>query len=404
MHTLIDAHELLAGRVEPLAPCSVPPTAALGLRLAAPVRACTDWPAADVSMMDGYAARSAELAAGRGLAVAFEVPAGSVPPPLPVGKCARIFTGAVLPEGADVVVPQEEVRLEQSGAAVMPALEAGAFVRRAGAVCKAQELLLDRGELVTPARLGMLVAVGPSQVRVWPRPRVGLVTTGTELLPPTEALRPGQIRDSNGPMLAALAASCGLSVAGSERVGDDLGRLVETLGRVSADVDLLVTSGGVSVGDYDLVPRALEALGAERLLHKVAVKPGKPILIARLPACWVVGLPGNPVSALVGWHLFVRPMAERLAGEPEAFARRYVRAELVGPAANRGERTVFAPVRLSAGDPPRAELLTWQGSHDIVAVAHADALAILEVGAQYAAGDVVDCLPLDGPVGAAGSC
>lgn len=394
MHTLKDAYELLAGRVEPLAPRLALATETLGLRVAEPVRAESDWPSADVSMMDGYAARAADLGGGRSLRVAVEVPAGSVPPPLPPVACARIFTGAVLPDGADTVVPQEEVQAGDGGAVVLPAAEQGACVRAAGAVCRAGHVLLEAGTLVTPARLGMLVAVGPPSVRVYPRPRVALVTTGTELLAPGESLRPGRIRDSNGPMLAALAASSRLSVVAAERVGDDLQRLVHTLGRASGEADLLVTSGGVSVGDYDLVPRALQELGAEHLFHKVAVKPGKPILVARLSGCWVIGLPGNPVSALVGWHLFAKPVAERLAGAPEAIRPAYIRVVLAKSAANRGKRTVFAPARLRAGDPPRAELLAWQGSHDIVAAAHADALVVLAAGARHAPGDVLECLPL----------
>jgi molybdopterin molybdotransferase len=162
-------------------------------------------------------------------------------------------------------------------------------------------------------------------------------------------------------------------------------------------VELVVVSGGVSVGDYDLVPAALADLGGEVLFHRLRVRPGKPILAARLRDTWVVGLPGNPVSAFVGWHVLVSPLGEALAGNPVALDDQTVPAVLTAAASNRGDRTVIAPARLrSHSSGWRVTVLDWQGSHDVRALAEANALAVLEVGAAMGAGDRISCYRLAG--------
>jgi molybdopterin molybdotransferase len=344
--------------------------------------------------MDGYAARVADLTSGQPLPIAFEVPAGEVPPVLPDGAVARIFTGAWLPEGADVVVPQEEARKAPDGRILLSQLQAGTFIRRQGEVCRAGAALAQAGDLVTPQLLGLLVAIGPRRLQVVPRPRIGIMNTGSEVLDPSAALRPGCIYDSNGPMLAALARQVGLHAVFTLRVADDLQSTCRVIEQAASQVELVATSGGVSVGDYDLVPEALQRLGAEVIFHRVLIKPGKPILVARLGRCVIVGLPGNPASAFVGWHMFAKPLADRLAGKSDAFDCARVRARLVTAAANRGDRTLLAPARLTSnGDTSSVSIVPWKGSHDIVAVARSNALAILEVGANLGIEDTVECIP-----------
>ena len=174
------------------------------------------------------------------------------------------------------------------------------------------------------------------------------------------------------------------------------GTVTQMLESPCAKADLIVTSGGVSVGDYDLVPNVLDNLGAETVFHRLAIKPGKPLLTARLGGAWVVGLPGNPVSALVGWRLFARPLAEALAGDAQAFDEAPEIGVLTGPTRNRGERTLLAPALLEPGNPTsRVTVVPWKGSHDVLAAARANALALVESGAELAEGDAIHCYRLD---------
>ena len=394
MISLDEARATLARAVSPLPAVEVDLAAALGCRVAVPPRSDVDLPPADVSAMDGYAVRHADLAPGGPLPVAFEVTAGTVADPLPAGEAARIFTGAILPAGADTVVPQEQARSRADGRVELEVLPFGSYVRRQGEVLAADEPLAAEGQLITAQRLGLLAAAAPRPIVV-PRPRLAVVVTGSEIVPPGTRPRPGQIRNANGPLLDALARSAGLAPPLQLAAPDELGPLREALREAVDGADLVLTSGGVSVGDYDLVPEAVRALGGEVLFHRVAVKPGKPVLAARLGSNWLIGLPGNPVSVMVSWRMFGRPLAAALAGERETFAEEPVLADLREPVANRGDRTELRPAVLQRGDTPRVQVLGWRGSHDLMSAAAADALARIEVGATLAAGEVVPCYPLD---------
>jgi molybdopterin molybdotransferase len=395
MLTIDEARARLAERAAPLPSAEFSLAAALGLRLAADAHADVEMPPADVSAMDGYTARASDLAAGAPLPVAFAVSAGEAAPPLPAGRVARIFTGAMVPEGADTVVQQEVAELRPDGLVVLPALPVGTNVRPRGEVFVVGARVAAVGELVTPGRVGLLAAAGAARLTVIPRPRVAVVLTGNELVGVGSRPNPGQIRDSNGAMLAALAAEAGLAVTALDTVGDELEATSAALARAAAGADLVVTTGGVSVGDRDLVPAAIGRLGGETVLHKVAMQPGKPILVARLGGAWLVGLPGNPVSALVGWRMFVRPLAEALAGDGAAFAEVGVTAELEAAVRNGGDRTQLRPAVFHRGGTGLAvSVRRWHGSHDVMAAAPANALARLEVGADLAAGAPVVCYPL----------
>lgn len=394
------ARELLGAMVRPLAPGRIPLEEALGLRLAAPAEAALDLPPAAVSAMDGYAVRSRDLGTGEGLPVVMEIPAGVVPPPLEEGAAARIFTGAPLPPGADTVVPQELATPDGEGRVRLEVLPRGAHVRDLGEVVGAGSTLATPGDEVTPQLLGLLAGAGVEEVEAVPRPVLAVVGTGSELVGQGLRPGPGQIRDSNGPMLTALARAQGLEPPTCSRVADRLPDLVSALGRAMETAHVVLTTGGVSVGDYDLVPAAVEELGGEVLVHGVAQKPGKPILVARLRSGWLVGLPGNPVAVLVGWRLFALPLVAALGGWPGAFAERPLDAVLTEAQVNPGRRTVLMPAVLEKSSGGWSVTpLPWKGSHDLAASGRANALLRLQPGAAYAAGEPAPCYPLSFPCG-----
>jgi molybdopterin molybdotransferase len=393
--TLDEARGLVAARVAALDPVVVPLGEALGCRIAEPPRSDVDSPPGHVSAMDGYAVRHADVGCGGTLPVAFEVQAGTVAGHLPQGCAARIFTGAVLPEGADTVVPQEQASVGENGVVRLESLAAGSHVRRRGEVLAVGAPLAEIGELVTPQLVALMAAAGADRVAVIPRPRVSVVVTGSEVVPVSEVPGPGQIRNSNGPMLDALVRAAGLRAPQSVSAGDTTDDLSLTLSSSIADADLVLTSGGVSVGDYDLVPEVARSLGGEVLFHQVSVKPGKPLLAVRFDGCWMLGLPGNPVSVLAGWRLFGWPLAATLSGDTAAFNEQPMLAELEEAVTNRGDRVELRPAVLTRGqDRLSARVVPWRGSHDLVAAAAANAFARLDVGAAYEVGDPIPCYPL----------
>ena len=304
---------LLAG-AEPLPAEIVPLGAARGRWLAEPVTAALTQPPFAAAAMDGYAIRWAdragpwvlagEAAAGRGFH-------GAVTP----GHAVRIFTGAPMPRGADTIVVQEDVAANGSTVRLTGdgPPRRGAHVRAAGQDFKAGAVLAKVGSRVTPAAIGLFAAAGHGALTVRRRPRVALLATGDELVPPGTPPARDQIVSANGVMLAALFEGVGAEVADLGIVPDRQDALEAALRR-GAEADLLVTIGGASVGDHDVVQPALRAIGATIDFWRVAMRPGKPMLAGRLDAARVLGLPGNPVSAFVTATLFVLPLLRRLAG------------------------------------------------------------------------------------------
>ncbi len=392
MKTPQQAWELLASVVSP-GPTEIRPLAqAAGRYLAAAVRAELSFPPAPVAAMDGYAVRCSE-AAGRGLPVALTVKAGDPPQVLPPATCARIFTGALVPEGADAVVAQEVVELAAGQVRFPAAIPKGANIRHRGEVFAEGGELLPPGTRLTAVPLALLAAAGLRRVPVVAEPRVGLLVTGSELT--TAKPRPGQIVDSNTPMLQNLLAGEPVRRVRPQRVPDELPRLRQALSQALQEAQVVITTGGVSVGELDLLPQALAELGTEVLFHKVAMQPGKPILVARHGASWLVGLPGNSVSALVGFRLFARPLLRALAGDRQAFSGPWIPLPLAKAARNPGQRTQFRPARLClTSNGVAVEVLPWKGSHDLRAAAFATHLAQLEPGVQEPPGALVPVLPL----------
>lgn len=362
---------------------------ALGRVLAGDLRAVADVPGFANSAMDGYAVPSGP--AGREMSLVGESRAGS---PAAVaagpGAAVRISTGAAMPEGADAVVPVERARETGGSVLLEAAAEPGANVRLAGEDLRAGEVVLRGGTALGAAELGVAVAAGAATLICARRPRVEIVCTGDELRAPGAPLGPGEIHNSNLVTLAALAGRDGAEVVSTSRVGDDRAATESALGAALGRADVLVVSGGVSVGPHDHVKPALDALGVEERFWRVALRPGKPTWFGRRYGRLVFGLPGNPVSAMVTFLLFARPALRALQGaSPEARRERAVLAESLprNPAREEAVR-----VRLERGEgAPRARPTGPQGSHVLRSMLGADGLALVPAGADpLAAGSAVD--------------
>jgi molybdopterin molybdotransferase len=379
---------------------TVPLAAAAGRILAEDVHADADAPAFDKALMDGFAVRAADLAGGaRDLVVVREIPAGTDPATLASlapGTAARIMTGAPLPPGADAVVPVEESSPAATSAAVRcAAVRAGDHRAPRGADVRAGAMLLARGDLVGGAEVAVLAASGRARVRVGGRPRAAVLATGDELVPPGEAPGPGRLRNSNGPMLAALAERAGAAAADLGIAPDDPARLRAAIER-GLEADLLLLSGGVSMGTRDFVGATLRDLGAAILFDRVSIRPGKPFTAARRGRTIVCACPGNPASSYVIFQVFARAVLRRMAGHPTP-GPVTARAVLTGPAGQRAGRTGYWQARATfASGRLTAEILPSSGSADIVACARGNALVILPAELEArAAGEEIDVLLLD---------
>jgi molybdopterin molybdotransferase len=377
------------------------PDEALGCVLAEDVAADLDLPPFDKALVDGYAVRAGDLSGGdRRLRVGEEVTAGRTPTrPLESGEAALVMTGAPLPEGADAVVMIERSRRD-GGYVVLdgPEVTPGQNRLPRGREMKAGDVVLKRGDVLKAPRLGLLASVGRTAVRVVPRPAVAVVSTGDELVEPDRVPGPGQIRNSNATMLRALAETEASIAEVLPTAPDEFDALRATLGR-GLERDVLLISGGVSAGSRDLVPAALDALGVQNVFHKVRLKPGKPLWFGvgppreeGRPGTLVFGLPGNPVSGLVGFLLFVRPALRVLSGLPEGHDTTLT-ARLDRPFVHSGDRPTYHPARLGPGR--TVAPLDWAGSADLRAVAAADGFAVFPAGERrYEAGEIVRFFPL----------
>jgi molybdopterin molybdotransferase len=314
-----DALAAVLTKAEPLASEDVPLDAAVGRVLTADLAALRTQPPADVSAMDGYAVRGDDVAAPAVLRVIGEIAAGrpfagTIGP----GEAARIFTGAVMPDGADTVVIQEVTSREGDNVAIKRPEGKGRHVRRKGYDFAAGDVLLRKGQRLTSRGIALAGAMNHARVPLHRRPRVAVFATGDELVEPGTPPAPGQIVHSNGISLAALARTEGAEAIDFGIVPDRLDATVTAVRRARAEgVDVLVTSGGASVGDYDFVQQAFAAEGMALSFWKVALRPGRPLMHGRLDGMHVLGLPGNPVSAYVCAVLFFLPLLRRLAGRSD---------------------------------------------------------------------------------------
>ncbi len=376
----------------------VPLAEALGLVAAEDATAREALPPFANAGMDGFAVRAADVAAASDTApvrlrVTEDLPAGRLPEhAVAAGAASRIMTGAPVPSGADAVVPVESTETVGDAVLVRRPVPVGANVRPAGEDLVPGARVVARGDVLRPAEIGLLAVAGHPTVAVHPRPRLAIVTTGDELVDVGATPAPGCIRDANVHLLRAQALACGALPVTFERVPDRLEDVTAALRQASAAADVVVTTGGISMGVYDCVKDALESLGAERRFWRVAQKPGKPLGLWRLDGRPVFGLPGNPVSAAVVVEEYVRPLLRRLMGHARLF-RPEREASLDEPWSRRGgdERLHLLRVRVrQEGGRLRARISGPQGSGIVSSLAHANALALLppEVAAIPAGGGV----------------
>lgn len=402
---LDSARQAALDAIAPAAPERVPLLDAQGRFLATPVTASRSLPGCDNSAMDGWAVRAEETqGASRDrparLRVTSTVFAGALPStPLRPGEAARVFTGAPLPPGADAVVRQEATRAAEDGACVdvFITVPPGNDIRRTGEEVLTGTPLFDAGQRVGAAVLGVLASMGNTDVWVRSAPRVAVLATGDELVPPGTPALPHQVYESNLVLVAALAREAGADVRQFARARDDERALRDALTRLAPQVDVLITTGGASVGDKDLVKRVLAALGARFFVDGVALKPGKPVAVARLGDTAVVVLPGNPGAATVAFDQFARPLLLKHQGVLET--RRRVRAHLSEARHKQAGLTYLITTTLEARDglAPRA-VLRPQGAGQILQNVHGEGWALLPPGrADFAEDDLVDVELFDRP-------
>src|SRR6058998_135610 len=396
MLTVEEALDQILSHVRPLGTELVELTAALGRVLAEPVVSRRELPPWPNSSMDGYAVRADDTRAGGvELVVVGRIIAGSLPArTLRTGEAMRIFTGAPLPAGADAVVPQEDVTADGERVAIPRPVARGAFVRPAGEDVRAGDVVVEAGETISAAEVGLMAALGHARVRVHRRSRVAVLSTGNELADLGTEPGPGQIPNTNTYSLMAQVIEAGAEPINLGVVPDQLEAITERLGWGLTAADVLVTSAGVSVGELDLVRDALERCGAELHLWKVSMRPGKPITFGTRGGRPVFGLPGNPVSAMVTFELFVRPALRRMAGA-RAVDRPRLRARALETIENPGSRRGYLRVTLTPDANGYGARLTGdQGSAILRSMVLADGLAVVAGDTTIAAGEGVDVILL----------
>jgi molybdopterin molybdotransferase len=397
MLTVEEAQARVLGEIEPIGLERVPIAEALGRVLAESVTAPFDIPRRDNTAMDGFAVWSEDVAGATPeapvvLDVIETIPAGYVPSlEVAPGTAARIMTGASIPEGADAVVIVENTEAEGDRVRIFKGVGKGANIRRRGEDVREGAVVLTQGAELGAGAVGLLASLCRGVVTVGRRPTVSIVSTGDELVDTDTEPGPGQIVNSNAYSLAALAREAGASPVVLPIARDSLDEIAGSL-RAAAEADVVITSGGVSVGDFDYVKAALDALGAETRFWRVSMKPGKPVVFARLIGKPFFGLPGNPVSCMVGFHLFVRPALRKMmrVGE-ERLMRSVVEAVLANDVRSTGDRRNYLrAVVSSAGDRLVAATKPAQGSGVLSSMVGANGLVIVPEGTTtIAAGERV---------------
>jgi molybdopterin molybdotransferase len=409
MLTVEEALALVMAQARPVTPAERSLFDSRDCRLAEDVAADSDQPPFDKALVDGYAVRVSDLTSGNRRLKRGETILAGQTPTRGLGSCeaAVIMTGAPLPAEADAVVMQEHTRSAHEDVVVdAPEVRTGQNILRRGRIYRLGDPLLRSGVQLSPSSLGLLASVGRTRVRVIPRPTLAILPTGDELVEPDQVPGPGQIRNSNAVMLEALAIDHHASARVYPIAPDEPGELRRVVQECLV-FDVLLVTGGVSAGQRDLVPAALERLGVGQVFHKVRLKPGKPLWFGigprrgEHPGTLVFGLPGNPASALVGFMVFVVPALHVLAGRPGPIPAA-LEARLDAGFVHRGDRATYQPARWVE---PRSEtgasglgviqILDWAGSADLLGIARAEGFAVLGPGERvFQAGEIVRFLPL----------
>jgi len=398
---LEEAREFIFSQCLKLSTDKVEISKSRGLVLAETVISNDDVPPFPNTAMDGYAVRAVDTeSAPVKLKVIGTLPAGKVPD-LKVGsdEAVRIMTGAVIPEGADSVVMVEKTKEAENGDSVIveESIKNGNFIRQPGEDFVKGSELFTSGTLIGAAHIGVFATIGLEKVTVFKRPIVGVMSTGDELVQGSSQLKPGQIRDSNRHSIKALLEEMGAEIIDLGLIPDDEKAIESVLLSAIEKCDAVVTSGGVSMGDFDYVKVVLDRLGEMKWMQ-VAIKPAKPLAFGLLNGVPIFGLPGNPVSAMVSFELFMRPALLKMMGYKQIW-RPYLRAKAVTPLKRRKDGKVhFARVALTRNnDSYEVSLLEGQGSHQLAAMANAQGLAVLPNGEGVEKGDFVDVMQLSEP-------
>jgi molybdopterin molybdotransferase len=397
MITVDQALGIVLDQVEPLAAETVALEDAHHRILAEDVRADIDLPPFDRARMDGYAIRAADVAAPPArLRVIGEIAAGAkFDHTLNVGEAVKIFTGAPIPDGADAVQKVEVTRAAGRTVEILESVATGQFITPRASEIAAGELVAEAGREIGPAEMSVLASFGYAHVRVGRRPRVAVMSTGSELVDVSTKPSAAQIRNSNACTLAAYAERAGAVVDMLDTVEDTPEATREALLRAADNRDVVITSGGVSMGDYDLVKAALKDIGATIYFDKVIIRPGKPTVFARRGGTLFFGLPGNPVSTSVTFNVFARPAIRRMQGEKSP-ALPTVSAQLYRALKDSSSRRSYLPARLFIEEGrAMVEALKWGGSSDLVAFMRANSLIVVREDVHaLEGGELVDVLVL----------
>ena len=387
MFSATEAERLIFTLIDPLGEVetiSLAGVGCLGRVLAASVTSQLDFPHWDNSAMDGYAVRACDVEkAPTTLEVIEEIPAGKKPEKaVKAGQAARILTGAMLPDGADTVVMQEETTREANRVTILQVPRTQSFVRHRGSFYQAGATLLEPGQLIAPPEVALLAAAQQTEVSGYRRPRVAILSTGSELVRPDQPIGPGQIVDSNQYALAALVTQAGAQAVPLGSIQDERAVVKDAIASALTQADMVISTGGVSVGDYDYIDAVLEELGATLHIRSVAVKPGKPLTVASFDNKTYFGLPGNPASAMVGFWRFVGPAIAKLSGAVGPWGPTFVWAEATSVLAAGGKRETYLWGQLAVGE----EGYTFgraAGSHssgNLVNLANTSGLGVVPVG------------------------
>lgn len=397
MLSAAEALEFLLSAVKPIAETEVVPTLDANGRVLAVAQASQlNVPPMDNTQMDGYAVRAADCASSSAsLRISQRIPAGHVGQPLQPGTAARIFTGAMIPEGADAVVMQEQCDTDGDTVTVRHAPKSGEWIRRAGEDIKAGSTILPAGTRLRGQELGLAASVGLATLPVVRKPRVAVFFTGDELAMPGEPLKPGAIYNSNRFTLRGLLENLGCEITDYGIVPDSLEATRETLRKAASGHDLIITSGGVSVGEEDHIRPAVEAEGRINM-WQIAIKPGKPLAFGEINRAgqggkaFFLGLPGNPVSSFVTFLLFVRPFLLRLQGVADVAPKTFtMRADFAVTKADRRNEFLRARINAAGG----LELFGNQSSGVLTSTVWGDGLVDNPAGTIIAPGDLVRFIP-----------
>jgi molybdenum cofactor synthesis domain-containing protein len=398
MITVDDALDIVLGRVSPLDPETIGLESASGRILAQDIYSDIDLPPFDRARMDGYALRSEDIIdAPVRLKLIGEIAAGSeFSGRVERGQAVKIFTGAPVPEGADAVQKVEVTEPDGEYVLINEAVKKGQFITPRSSEVGSGTLVAERGREIGPPEMAVLASFGYSQVKVGRRPRVAVISTGSELVAVTSKPEGAQIRNSNSYSIASYASRAGAVVDNLGTVEDSTRATLDALAKAAERRDVVITSGGVSMGDYDLVKAALNEMGARIYFDKVIIRPGKPIVFAQFNETYFFCLPGNPVSTSVTFNVFARPALRLLQGDGSPLLST-LRARLAGAIKDSSSRRSYLPARLFIEDGEAVvESLKWAGSSDLVAFMRANALIVVpEETHEIEGGEMVDVLSLN---------